>query len=178
MNRPWFEFIKNPKPEDVGDVFEIAHALSMQCRFLGRVKKFYSVAQHSVYVSRLVPQRHALFALFHDASEAFLGDVATPVKDVVRPLYGPMEDKVMVAISEKFGFDMLHEAEKSVKVFDLVMLVTEARDVALVSLDRDLSDSIRPLPLRIEKCWSPKRAKMNFVNRFGEIMRANGGQVA
>ena len=61
----------------------IAHALSNLCRYTGHVNRFYSVAEHSVFVSLAVPKKFALEALFHDASEAFLGDVSSPLKKLL-----------------------------------------------------------------------------------------------
>lgn len=66
---------------------DIAHALGMLCRFNGHIRRFYSVAQHSVLVSRLVEPRHTLQALFHDAAEAYVGDMVAPLKRC-----GKMED--------------------------------------------------------------------------------------
>ena len=59
-------------------VDDIAHGLSQTCRFTGQTSEFYSVAQHSVIVSHLVEPPHQLGALFHDASEAMMGDIIRP----------------------------------------------------------------------------------------------------
>src|SRR6266496_3875421 len=81
----WFN-VFNPKPEDV-DIRDIAHALSNQCRFTGHTKEFYSVAQHSVLVSTFCAPEDAAWGLLHDASEAYLSDIASPVKK--HPDFGP-----------------------------------------------------------------------------------------
>src|SRR5271156_4912831 len=67
----------NPKPQDI-DIRDIAHALSNICRFTGHTKRFYSVAEHSRNVAKLVPAHMKLQALLHDASEAYLCDIARP----------------------------------------------------------------------------------------------------
>jgi hypothetical protein len=66
-------------PEDI-DILDIAHSLSLQCRYNGACKFFYSVAQHSEFVSRHVPPEDALAALLHDAEEAYTSDMTTPLK--------------------------------------------------------------------------------------------------
>jgi len=88
----------NPQPEDI-DIDDIAHALSLVARFTGHTYCFYSVAEHSLYVSTLavrlamtavrdwpasmrVPYAReiALWGLMHDASEAYLCDMPSPIK--------------------------------------------------------------------------------------------------
>lgn len=69
----------------------IAHALSLNCRFNGQIKRFYSVAQHSIMVAELTRifggnARDYLEALLHDASEAYLSDVPAPFKQFLPDL--------------------------------------------------------------------------------------------
>jgi hypothetical protein len=114
-----------PTP-DMIDISDIAHALSNICRFNGHCREFYSVAQHSVLVSRLVPSRWALTALMHDATEAYIGDVTRPLKHLL-PDYKLIEARIWAAIAAKFQIAPVLPA--CVKHFDNVALMTERRDL-------------------------------------------------
>lgn len=115
----------NPKAEDI-DIIDIAHSLSMQCRFTGHVNKFMSVAQHSLLVSDLCPMPDKLYGLLHDASEAYLTDVARPVKHHPNfSLYRVAEAQIMDKVWEHFG--MSKEVPESVHVADEMALSIEAR---------------------------------------------------
>jgi hypothetical protein len=158
----------NPfNPDDASiNIIDIAHALSMQCRFTGHCKKFYSIAEHSVYVSYLCDNKDALYGLMHDASEAYMSDISSPLKRSPDfKFYIDFEKKLQRKIYNKFG---LYEDEpESVKKADLVMLATEARDLMSplhpewVNLEKPFLFTIDPLP--------PEKAKELFLKRFEQI---------
>lgn len=91
----------DPRADEI-DIEDIAFSLSHLCRFGGHCKRFYSVAEHSVYVSRLVSPEAALWGLLHDASEAYVGDMPRPLKRML-PEFVMMEGKVQQAVAERFS---------------------------------------------------------------------------
>lgn len=153
------------------DIRDIAHGLSHICRFAGHCREFYSVAQHSVYVSHIVPPEHAFAGLMHDAAEAFVGDVAKPLKDLLGE-YRDIERSVEEALLARFGLKLpLHQ---SVKEADVVMLATEQqqlmrnRDDWEYTRGRQPADIvIRPLP--------PTSARDLFLERYWELTRDSDG---
>lgn len=84
------------------DINDIAVSLSNICRFAGHLSHFYSVAQHAVLCSQLVPQEFAFEALMHDATEAYCQDIPAPLKRLL-PDYKRMEEKIDAVIREKYG---------------------------------------------------------------------------
>ena len=121
---------------------DIAAALSKLCRFNGHTRKFYSVAQHSVLVSRLTAARNSLHGLLHDAAEAYCGDVTRPMKKLIKG-YKDIEANVHAAIYHALDiqYPTLDE-HYDVNVADNVALFTEKRDLLnaahVVSPDQDL----------------------------------------
>jgi len=95
--------LEEPDPSRI-DIEDIAHALSLLCRFNGHCTKFHSVAEHSVHVSHEIAQDLALVGLLHDAAEAYLGDMPSPLKKKLSQ-FSEFEHKMEVAIAERFGID-------------------------------------------------------------------------
>jgi hypothetical protein len=154
-----------PSAEDV-DLEDIAHALAMKCRYSGHTQQFYSVAEHSVYVSRYCSQAVALWGLLHDASEAYLPDVSRPIKPHLTG-FADIEAGVMRAMCHKFGLPHAEPAE--VKAIDTRILLNE-KAVLMPHTPADWGIEAEPLPgLRIE-CWTPTEAKTQFLRRFKELV--------
>lgn len=127
-----------PRAEDV-DLLDIAHALSNLCRFGGHCLRFYSVAEHSVYVSRVVPAHLASLALLHDAAEAYLVDVPRPIKAHLGA-YAAIEEWVLQAILTRF-----HEVPVFLSEWDLI----KDADNAVLAAERDQIMAPPPQP------WAP-----------------------
>lgn len=95
----------DPRPAEVHWP-DIAHALSQTCRYGGHTRKFYSVAEHSVHMANHFHVRGestlALWALLHDAAEAYFADIIRPVKPAL-PDLRRIEDAIALAIFQRAG---------------------------------------------------------------------------
>lgn len=152
------------------DITDIAHGLSNVCRFGGQSKEFYSVAQHSVLASYLVPDCDKYDALMHDAAEAMIGDIPKPLKELL-PDYQLIEKRVENAISSRFKVS--NPLPLSVKRADLIMLATEQRDLMPHHDDEwALIREITPTE-SIIKPVLPIIAYKMFLDRFHELTTGN-----
>lgn len=113
---------------------DIAHALSQLCRYGGHTKRFYSVAEHSVLVSRRMEAQgfskwECLAGLHHDDSEAYLGDIPRPLKTHLGERYAALSDRMDRAIVAGLELPFLAEAfhAPEVKDADNWALFVEAR---------------------------------------------------
>lgn len=154
----------DPDPDDIA-IEDIAHALALQCRFTGHVRQFYSVAQHSVMVSQLVPKEQALDGLLHDASEAYLADIARPIKNMpgFGDVYHAAEAKLEEAVAWHFG--TTYPMSPEVKVADNLMLWAEMRDLMPV----DPPDGVEMYSKEV-KPWGPVLAELKFLARYNKLV--------
>lgn len=162
----------DPNSDEV-DILDIAHALSNLCRYTGHCQKFYSVAEHSVLVSRIVPPEDALMGLLHDATEAYVNDLARPLKRHI-PQYKEIEALNWHAISHHF-FGVSLPLPASVHVADNAILLTE-HAVLMPNSPLPWSPTIAPgeEPPRLAPVvdivgYSPVVAKAMFLERFRKL---------
>jgi hypothetical protein len=158
----------NPAASDV-TIEDIAHALSHICRFAGHIDHFYSVAQHAVNCSFIVPPEHAFTALCHDTAEAFTNDIPTPLKFAV-PMFKELEVRIESAMAARFGFT--YPLPDTVKTADLQMLQLEKNELKSTEGDWEVlagieSDHLRPFVDL--SSWAPEHAKFEFLDRFKEL---------
>jgi uncharacterized protein len=151
------------------DIRDIAHSLSLLCRFNGHCRNFYSVAEHCCLVSDLLPPPHKLEGLLHDASEAYIGDWPRPLKQApgVGEMYRLVEDALMQHIALTFNliypfYDQIHDADRQ-------LLATEVAQLHLpVPDDWDgLGEVVAGLRL---SCWTPNEAERQFLRRFHRLI--------
>lgn len=155
----------SPRAEDVA-IEDIAHALAFKCRFTGHTRRFYSVAQHSMLVADMAAEPDRLWGLLHDAGEAYLPDVAAPIKEHFPDLIAA-EQRILAAVAEAFGLPAqpgpsVHEADREV-------LLAEKRDLlgpapAPWACEADyvpMCRTIRPL--------APETAEEWFLDQFRDL---------
>jgi hypothetical protein len=158
-------FPLDPRPCEI-EIMDIARALSHQCRYAGHTTRFYSVAEHSVYVSWEVPPQFALWGLLHDASEAFLVDIPAPLKPFM-PDYKEWENNLMEVIAAKFGLAWPEPA--AVKAIDTRILHNEKRDVMKTG-PRPWNIPGQPIPDLFIQGWEPEKALKMFLARYNFLI--------
>jgi hypothetical protein len=158
-----FHFL-DPTHEQI-DIRDIAHSLAYTCRYTGHSRKFYSVAEHSILVSYLAID--PLAGLLHDASEAYITDIASPIKPHLSN-YKELEDMIMGRIASKFGF--IYPLDPDIKDCDSTQLKTEAKHLLRSGGYpwAHLYPTRRPHGIT-PNCWSPEEAEAKFLERFKEV---------
>lgn len=166
-------------PEHVA-LKDIAHALAHQCRWGGHTRRFYSIAEHCLLVAALVPTAHRAYALLHDASEAYLGDVVAPLKrSSALAGYREIEARVQTAIYRAVGLDP-DAVPETVHAADLVALQIEGRalfDPAIDAAHRTLVVETVPFILSaVRSTASVKAAWLTAVRQHLELTAPPSGR--
>ncbi|MDF2994278.1 MAG: hypothetical protein K0S37_4792 [Microbacterium sp.] len=157
-------FPLDPQADEV-DILDIAHGLGNLCRYNGHTHRFYSVAEHCVLLSHAVEPELALWALLHDAPEAYIGDMIRPLKQYI-PDFRAVDDNIMAVIAGRFGLGST-EIPAAVKDADTRILLDE-RAALHAAPPRDWNIEGEPLGVTIY-AWSPEQAKVHYLNRFDEL---------
>lgn len=157
------------------EIEDIAHALSLLCRFNGATEKFFSVAQHSCIVADKVYEETGdpylgFSALMHDAQEAFVSDIPSPFKRRF-PEFVEAEKRFEHWLAERFDYAL---DLPIIKKHDLKCLATEMRDLMRVSDHKAIihppyAEKIIPI--------SPEVAKRNFLGDFAFFLEEKSGVV-
>jgi len=154
-------------------LLDIAVALSHLCRFTGHCQRFYSVGQHSIHVAELVytqtsDEDTVRAALLHDASEAYLNDLSSPVKKML-PSYKDAEQRMQQCIEKKFHCSQVDHGV--IKWADSVLILNEAEQL-MDSQGKDWGQKVHPMVHKEIPDWA-----MGFVvARFLETFRVFGGR--
>lgn len=173
----------DPWPEEV-HLDDLAHALSLCCRFAGHVRCFYSVGEHSVRVSRDAQARcraagwdtadaavAGLAGLLHDGSEAYVHDIIRPLKRHLAG-YAAVELRLQRCINARFGLPELAHEARWVREADAALLWSEKRDLTVqndLQWDEAQGSVGEALP-EIIVPWTPGMAERAFLGRFAELI--------
>lgn len=160
------------------DIQDITHALAHQCRYTGHTKQFYSVAEHSILVSRIVEDLglgNPFEGLMHDAAEAYLSDIASPWK-VLLPDYKKLEARIETPLREWAGVPAV--LSDGIKRADWLALFIEARHLLPSRAEQwTAPDGIKEQALDLHyeiRCYTPRFAMQQFAHRYVDLATRSG----
>lgn len=165
----------DPRPEDINEL-DIAHGLAKTCRFSGQCDKYYSVAQHSVVMadwllSHTNDYELVLWALLHDAAEAYVTDVPRPIKKAL-PEYRAIEDKILETIAVAYGLSA--GVPQKVKELDKHIVADEALYLFDTEVPWVNNYNLVGIPeWWILPTWDWERAKTEWLSRMNMINMAS-----
>jgi hypothetical protein len=190
-NAPWIQTYTGKKLQfqtpqlDQIELLDIAHSLSLICRFSGQIKTFYSVAQHCVLGAAKAEKEYkdkelAKWFLLHDAAEAYMGDMSAPVKRLLRiedentkekfSLFDAYEERVASVIYRRFGLDLAEfpKYQERVNEIDLRMLYTERNQLMKHFKSSEWGDQFEPFKMKIAP-WAPAVAESSYEKAFASL---------
>lgn len=159
--------LSNIKERDIS-IIDIAHSLSLLCRFNGHCSGFYSVAQHSVLMSDLMHDDHgAKCALMHDAAEAYIGDITTPLKIKLKDI-DEIEANILKVIFTTFKINMTATRKAEIEKKDARLLITEMNQICRKRPPIKWHNPPKPYDIRIEY-WPWQKAYNEFMTRANRL---------
>lgn len=164
--------VRDPRAETIR-ARDIARGLATEYRYGGHTSELYTVAEHSVIVSFCVPQQHALRALLHDASEAYIRDLPSPVKKLPELAgYRLVEERLQNAIYARFGIDPADaHGAAAVREADIRILADETEQIQPRANVYD--EQIAQLGIvsygHALMCFEPADAERVWLARFREL---------
>lgn len=174
---PWLQtysgqvFDPNDLRPEAFRIEDIAHALGMLCRYCGHVKRFYSIAEHCVIGSRQAASELKMHFLIHDASEAYVSDLVSPIK-VLLPEYKVIEKKIELVIYEALEIKPpTAKEQRLVKIIDLGMLSTEQLQLLPPPPQARVWGG-EPYDLMLP-CWTPEIAAILYLDMFNQLKKGN-----
>lgn len=157
---------------NVYDIEDIAHSLAMTCRYGGMTRWHYSVAQHSVLIAREIWHQTgnasaALDGLMHDAEEAYMGDMKTPLKNLM-PDFMAMSARVDAAIRKAFAHVGVPATMQPLTMeYDTRILLDEKRALLPDTEPRWPIETDGTMPLEVFMShWTPEEAKVAFLGNY------------
>lgn len=177
-------WVLDPKPKDI-NLIDIVTGLANASRYRGQTQFYYSVLTHCVLVSRAVERlalergwpieaarEAALEGLLHDGSEAYIGDVARPLKKSrVMKAYCKLEKSWEAAIRERFDIETSPDYQSIVDECDKRIVLDE---VKAIMRDPDMWRrngrylDLKPLDVEIPE-WSIEDSHVEFYKRYYEL---------
>ena len=152
---------------------DIAHSLSMQCRYNGHINQFYSVAEHSYLVNKLVglqtkeiDYKLLLTALLHDATEAYIGDIIRPIKIAI-PELAHIEQIIWKQIAIKFDLPKIMPEE--ILESDHVLLEIEKAFFRKTDKEKVSLELIFTVTPSLKNCLSPEQAELKFLEQYHRL---------
>lgn len=147
----------DPRVNEV-DILDIAHGLSLSCRYTGQCNEFYSVAEHCCHLYDNCSKENRFWALMHDASEAYIADINRPTKPYLSN-YKTLEDAIMRVVCLRFGLPPVMPGE--VMTLDYRILKDEMEQ----NMNTPWAVDVEPLGVKLQ-LWNPKEAEAQFMARF------------
>lgn len=168
-----FDF-RAPTP-DMIDIQTIATGLAREQRFGRQTEGEYSVADHSVRASCYCTQEFALEVLMHDSAEAYIGDIPSPLKNMLKPLIKPIERRILKAVWRKYDLDGGSDVWMEIEKWDELTLGAEARDLfvggPIVGMYPTPTEESPKLTIERD---SSRHSKDLFLTRFYQLAELRG----